>query len=219
MDYKKNKDFLKQYELKEIKEIKEINENIILLSKFLYLYGLKIGEKMGKNLYICIKSEDLVIYETIQVDLENNFPAYKILPCASILNIQPNLCKSLFILKREKEDIRNAYLNHWLYYTSKTLLWKKRILEYKGVIHDKDKKVIFDEEEEELMQCFYDNYGYEPDEQKIEVQNKCIGDDNNINKCNNFSNWFLIYKDCGFIRRFIDIEEDYIQQLEPLESI
>jgi len=208
MDYKKNKDFLKQWKNK----LNRNNEKIILLSKIFYLYGLKKGEKIGKNLYICIKLEDLIVYETIQVDVENNFPAYKILPCATMLTIQPNLCKSLFTLKREKEDIRNAYLNYWLFYAYKSPIWKKRMDDYKAIIVEKDKKVIF--EEEELMQSFYNNYGLEPDEQKIEIQNKCIGDDKDKP-----SNWFLIYKECGFIRRFIDIGEEYIQQLEMIETI
>jgi hypothetical protein len=208
MDYKKNINFI-------VNQLNWcIDEKIILLSKIIYLYGLKIGKKMGKNLYICVNKLELIIYETIQVDLVNNFPAYKILPIATILAIEPDVCKSLFHLKREKENIRDAYLHHWLYYASKTPLWRKRIQDFKGVVCYEEKKVIFKEDEDdELLQAFYDNYGYEPDEQKKEVQNKCIGNKSNGGN----KTWFSIYQECGFLYRFIDIDNEYIEQLETLD--
>lgn len=210
IDYKKNIQFIKQFDLC-------IHEKIFLLSKILYLYGLKIGKKMGKNLYICINTIELIIYETIQVDLVNNFPAYKILPIATILAIEPDLCKSLFHLKREKEYIRDAYLYHWLYYASKTPLWRKRIQDFEGIVCDEEKKVIFKEDkDDDLLQAFYNNYGYEPDEQKIEVQNKCIGYGVDSNNGDNKQTWFSIYQVCGFIQRFIDIDNEYIKQLETI---
>ena len=198
----------------------EIDEKIILLSKIFYLYGIKIGKKMGKNLYVCVNTVELILYETIQVDLIHSFPAYKILPVATILEIQPELCKNLFQLKREKEDIRNAYLHHWLYYASKCPLWNKRIQDFKGIVYDLERKVIFDEqgEDDELLQSFYDNYGYEPDEQKKEVQNKCIGDENENKNKILISNWMSIYQDCGFNNRFIDIDQEYIEQLEIIDQ-
>lgn len=219
MDYKKNV----QYIVKQLNWY--IDEKIILLSRIVYLYGLKTKKKMGKKLYICVNSIELVMYETIEVDPVNNvdFPAYKILPIATILAIEPDVCKSLFHLKREKEDIQDAYLNHWLFYASNTPLWTKRIQDFKGIVCDEEKKVIFKEEQDEgdnLLQAFYDNYGFEPDEQKKEIQNKCIGDrdrdkdrDRDINKT-----WFSIYKDCGFLYRFIDIDDEYMEQLETLDK-
>ena len=180
---------------------------------------------MVKNLYVCVNTVELILYETIQVDLIHSFPAYKILPVATILEIQPELCKNLFQLKREKEDIRNAYLHHWLYYASKCPLWAKRIQEFKGIVYDLERKVIFKEEQEqdeddELLQSFYDNYGYEPDEQKKEVQNKCIGNENENENKNKLliSNWLSIYQDCGFNNRFIDIDLEYIEQLEIIDQ-
>ena len=74
-------------------------------------------------------------------------------------------------------DIREAFLNHWLYYASFSLLWKERIEKYKGIIDSENRQVNFSEVDdlaEELLQEFYGLYGLEPDEQSIIVQNKSI---------------------------------------------
>jgi hypothetical protein len=68
---------------------------------------------------------------------------------------------SLFKLKREKIDIREAFFHHWLYHGSKSPIWFNRIQDYDGMIEEEIKKVDF---EEEKLQLFYDQYGYEPDE-------------------------------------------------------
>lgn len=209
--------FLLNYKktIKYILDYKNVNEKIMLLSKILYLYGLKIKKKMGKNLYIYIKSEDLVRYETIQVDLDqkNQFPAYKILSVATNLNVEPDQCSNLFTLKRETEDIRNAYLNHWLFYASKSPLWYKRIQDCKGKVDEIKKQVFF--EEDDLLEAFYDIYGYEPEEQKRNVQNKSLGEEKIGIKS---KNWFTLYKEFGIKNCFIDLDEDYIEQLEPLDK-
>jgi hypothetical protein len=189
-----------------------LDEKIMLTSKILYLYGLKINKKMGKNLYICINLEDLVVYETINIDIENKFPAYKILSVASILAINPIQCSNLFILKREKENIKDAYLNHWLYYAFKCPLWNKRIQVYNGIVNESKKQVIF--QEENNLQEFYENYGYEPEEQKKNVQNKCLGDENS----DFILNWETLYKEFGFQKRFIDIEIKYLKQLNKVNK-
>ena len=57
-------------------------------------------------------------------------------------------------------------------------MWKERIVRHKGVIDEKTQTVIFEEKEQENIdeneQAFYNEFGYEPDEQKIETQNKTI---------------------------------------------
>ena len=62
---------------------------------------------------------------------------------------------------------------NWLYYASKSPLWQTRIASYGGTINDTTYNVDFacDDQEEK----FYEKYGYEPDEQPIEIQEKCLG--------------------------------------------
>ena len=65
------------------------------------------------------------------------------------------------------------YTTYWLYYASKSPLWQTRIASYGGTINDTTYNVEFacDDQEEK----FYEKYGYEPDEQSIEIQEKCLG--------------------------------------------
>ena len=112
-------------------------------------------------------------------------------------------------------DIREAFLNHWLYYASKSPVWLQRIHEYKGKVLEKEKTVVFLEEGEDeddvLLQSFYDCYGYEPDEQKKEVQDKSIG----LSSCCK-KTWLQMYKELGVSSGFLVIDEEYLEQLEKV---
>ena len=197
-----------------------INKKVLLLVYLLQYYGLKKNIKGGKNIYVYSDPSDFIMYETIEVDLylkENKriskLPAYQILPIATIYSIYDQLgFLSLFDFRREKSEKREAYLNDWLYYASKTLLWKERIEMYHGNIIEDEKKIIF--ENDDLEEEFYQNYGYEPDEQKKEIQEKSIlelenknNDYNNIKTCKDFYQSFSK-------NRFIIIEEEYLEQLD-----
>ena len=73
--------------------------------------------KLGKNIYVHIEPEEVIIYETINADLKAKndelipiLPAYKILPLATIYYIDKDNYLSLFDLKREKIDIKRNNL-------------------------------------------------------------------------------------------------------------
>ena len=157
------------------------NKRVIILSKILHYFVLIKKIKLGKNIYVHIEPEEVIIYETINADLKAKnltpiLPAYKILPLATIYAIDNYNYLSLFHLKREKIDIKIVYREQWLYYASFSPLWKERIVKHNGFINEINKKVIFAEKEnsDDNEQAFYNEYGYEPDEQKIEIQNKTI---------------------------------------------
>jgi hypothetical protein len=137
---------LTSYELERTdysKIIKVVNccKRVIILSQILHLYSLEKNIKMGKNLYIVVEPEEIVVYETISFSEE--IPAYRILELGRLCDIDSDNYLSLFQLKREKLDIRDAYLNNWLYYTLDTPFWREKIRENNGIINDKDKIVYF----------------------------------------------------------------------------
>lgn len=66
--------------------------------------------------------------------------------------------------KREIAEFRGK----WLDISVKSPIWLERITQYNGNIEDG--VVVFNDEER-----FYDKYGYEPDEQSLEIQMNCIG--------------------------------------------
>jgi len=211
----------------ELLDYKKINKNIhhfnmkriILLSKIICYYGIYKNKNVQfitkKYISICIEDEDIIEYKTKCVDLQfkkdsfklSKIPAYKILSTTTLYNIDKHCTLSVFSLKRDKIDIRNAYLNNWLYYASFTPIWLERICFYKGSVDHIKQKVIFetDDDEEE----FYKYYGYEPDEQKVEVQNKSI---QKIEKKNDLLKIYKHEKN----NRILDIEEDILLEFNKL---
>jgi hypothetical protein len=125
---------------------------------------------------------------------------------AKIYAIDSNNYLSLFDLKREKQDIKTAYYYDWLYYASYSPLWKSRILKHNGVIDAKNKKVEFDDDD---IDEFYDNYGYEPDEQSTEVENKTIQD------IRSERNWQTFYKEHN-INGVVEIEDDILSSIDKI---
>ena len=82
---------------------------------------------------------------------------------------------SLFNLNRNNYNVQEKYWHNWEYHASFSPLWSKRIIQHGGFIDHINEKVVFKEEPcDKLMQDFYSLYGYEPDEQKKETQEKSI---------------------------------------------
>ena len=177
------------------------NKRVLILCRIVHYFTAKSNKKLGKNLYVHIEPEEVVLYETISYGVPR-----KILPLAKIYAIDSYNYLSLFDLKRETQDIKTAYYYDWLYYASYSPLWKSRILKHKGVIDQKNHKVEFDDDD---IDEFYDNYGYEPDEQSTEVENKTIQD---IRK---ERNWLSFYKEHN-INGVVEIEDDILSSIDKI---
>jgi hypothetical protein len=177
------------------------NKRLLILCRIMYYFTAVANKKMGKNLYIHIEPEEVVLYETIHTGVPR-----KILPLAKIYAIDSDNYLSLFDLKRETQDIKTAYYYDWLYYASFSPLWKARILKHNGVIDQKNHKVEFDDDD---IDEFYDNYGYEPDEQTLEVENKTIQD------IRSERNWLSFYKEHN-INGVVEIEDDILSSIDKI---
>jgi hypothetical protein len=180
------------------------NKRVLILCRIVHYFIATSNKKMGKNLYVHIEPEEVVLYETIHVS--DDLVPRKILPLAKIYAIDTDNYLSLFDLKRENQDIKTAYYYDWLYYASHSPLWKSRILKHNGVIDQKNHKVEFDDED---IDGFYDEYGYEPDEQTLEVENKTIQD---IRK---ERNWQSFYKEHN-INGVVEIEDDILSSIDKI---
>jgi len=65
-------------------------------------------------------------------------------------------------------EVREAYLGmNWLYYCAETPIWESRILEGGGVVDYLGKRVAFGNDD--LLEAFYERWGFEPDEQCAEM--------------------------------------------------
>lgn len=168
-----------------------IHPGMHLLSIIMSFFSKESGVKMGKNLYIIIDPDDIIPYATILVNTTANAKvkvnANKILQKACIHNIDTDSYLSLFQLSRYTipgaRTYKEAYYYEWLYYASFSPLWLSRIKKHKGYINSETKQILFKEsstDSDDNEQKFYSNYGYEPDEQSAETQQKNIQDITNI---------------------------------------
>uniref|UniRef100_A0A6C0IHC9 Uncharacterized protein n=1 Tax=viral metagenome TaxID=1070528 RepID=A0A6C0IHC9_9ZZZZ len=188
---------------------------VIILSYIFRFYSEIQNLKTGKNIYIVVNDEDVVLYETIEVDLSHcseakreKLIARKILKNAYLYAIDSSNMLNLFKLKRDKLNIREAYYYKWLYYAANSPLWTSRISAFNGVIDNEIQSVEFDDEDK--LQAFYLNYGYEPDEQKINVQNKCL--EIKEDKDKNWTNFYKKYRGNGI---FI-VEDEYLDNMDKI---
>ena len=180
------------------------NKRVLILCRILHYFTAAANKKLGKNLYVHIEPEEVVLYETISSGAD--LVPRKILPLAKMYAIDSYNYLSLFVLKRETQDIKTAYYYNWLYYASFSPVWKTRISLCNGVIDQKNKKVTFDDDD---IDEFYDNYGYEPDEQTLEVENKTIQD------IRSERNWQSFYKEHN-INGLVEIEDDILSSIDKI---
>jgi hypothetical protein len=149
-----------------------------ILSNIVHLYSIKASIKMGKSLFI-ISDDDLSPYRNIYAHYDSSFYPYKILPIATKYGIDSESMLSLFHLSRDATiDIQRVFHYHWLYYTYNTPIWSNRLEEFEGTPNHETKDIDFEDDDD--FDEFYDHFGYGPDEQKLDQQNKNIGPIKNI---------------------------------------
>jgi hypothetical protein len=156
----------------EFIRISKINTNMkhILLAKIMTLFSRMEKLKKGKIIYIAVDPEDITPYDTVHGNRE--LKAYNILKNECTRGINDTKHLGLFKLIRNRYKLKDAYLNNWEYHASFSPLWSQRIHWFGGYPDYNTQKIIFTEEDSE--QKFYRLYGYEPDEQKLEVQEKSV---------------------------------------------
>jgi hypothetical protein len=161
-----------------------VDIRVLLLSNIMHYYSLEAGLTMGKKMYIIVDPSDIVMYETITTN--DKLAARDILPIACMYNIDEHQCLSLFNTNRNSSFLE-MYWYHWVYYASFSPIWLDRITKHKGVLNHIDKKVEFIDDDH--MEEFYYQFGYEPDEQKRETQEK------NIQPIKNIRTWSSFYEE------------------------
>ena len=179
-----------------------ISPNVILLSKILQLFTKKKGNKYGKNIYIFVEPEEIIIYENIVSS--DYFKSHQILSKAYICAIDDFNMLSLFKSSRNKYNIKEKYWLKWEYHASFSPLWSERIHNFKGFPDYTKNKIVFTDED--LEQEFYELYGLEPDEQPINIQNKSIGE---INIINDWKYFYEKFKKKGLFSVFVEELDEF----------
>jgi hypothetical protein len=124
-----------------------------------------------KPLFIRMKQQDLIKYETLERDM-NELPRFYL----------KKVCKYAVrkevtqLFKPEFVSNKKDYEYHWLYYAYNSPIWKDRLSYYNITINHETKDIEFQDDDE--LDEFYDVWGLEPDEQLLELQEKSIGNGN-----------------------------------------
>lgn len=139
-------------------------------------YNIKCGGTLvstkiipKKRFIIRLRSSDIDKYNTVVLG-----DPTKVLKIATKYFIRKST-NQLFITY-VPENMREIYNVHWLYYAARSPVWEKRIISFGGIACDDTKSVVFrsvDKEED-----FYEQWGYDPDEQPTIVKEKSIGNGN-----------------------------------------
>lgn len=70
---------------------------------------------------------------------------------------------------------KNLYYYHWLWLCSETPIWRCRIDFYKGKFDIEQMEYIFGDDDQDLLEKFWNAYNYEPDEQPRKIQELNMG--------------------------------------------
>ena len=99
------------------------------------------------------------------------YKIYHTLPIKRLYRI--DACIGSFNLSRNIfDDLHKDVLGKWEYYSQGTPCWDERFHHFKASFTC-DCKIKF--ENDDLLEDFYDSYGYEPDEQSKKIQDQSIG--------------------------------------------
>jgi hypothetical protein len=163
---------------KLLKELyaENIHPAIILISRIMHYYAdlnkskEKNGIQMGKKVYLLVEAEEALAYKTIEASPE--LSSDKILQKVVIYSPSDHGYNYITLFKHEytrSSTTLNDYQNDWLYCAGKkTPIWQERIAEYGGHVNDDMRQVCWDDEESE--EAFYCAYGYDTEEQPIDVR-------------------------------------------------
>jgi hypothetical protein len=129
-----------------------------------------------KKIYIASSNNELdeIIKhqnEPISLNKYNNEQIYKTLEFKRLYSINP-ICSSFQLLREQVPDINICYREHWEYYAYLSPVWYERFNQYDITIDHAMKQIIFNNDDE--LEQFYSLFGYEPDEQSYETENKRI---------------------------------------------
>ena len=146
-------------------------------------------------------------YDTIDVT-NDGVRAYRILQSACICGIDDLKYLILFKLERYKiktpNDLIDIYNNKWLYHASFSPVWFDRIKQHRGYVDYIKQTVEFVDEDQ--RQEFYSKYGYEPDEQPMNVKEK------SIMIIDRLTNWSTFYNTHNQNNLF-QLNEDELEEL------
>ena len=132
-------------------------------------------ECLGETrIIIRISPDALLKYQNVFKNHDIGLPARKILQKVCTYSTRKDLVE---LFQSSHNNIPHTKLceyhridHNWVYFASFSPIWANRIAEYDGVIDNENCRVDFPNDD--CVERFYEEYGYEPDEQKMETLTK-----------------------------------------------
>jgi hypothetical protein len=155
-------------------------------------------KRKTRNFYVQVDPDSLQQYRT----LESGKPAYTVLKEACKCAVDSEHFLSLFKLERPA-NIREKYSDKWLYHASFSPVWFDRIKEYKGYVDYVKNVVKF--ANEDFEELFHAAYGYEPDEQPLQIKDRAVPI---IEKRNTWSTFYHKFKN----DHLIEVSEEELSE-------
>lgn len=134
----------------------------------------------NKNIFINYCDEDIEEFQTVETN--RNMPHWKVLRTACLYPSKKDYIYDAHPLLKHhhtREEYTKFFREDWEYYAYFTTVWKQRIEKYGGEQDHESRKIVWtleEEEEEDITELFYEKFGYEPDEQPIELFHKLISE-------------------------------------------
>ena len=126
------------------------------------------------RIIIRISPDALLKYQNVFKNYDIELPARKILQKVCTYSTRKDLVE---LFQSSHNNIPHTKLceyhrvdHNWVYFASFSPIWANRIAEYDGVIDNENCRVDFPNDD--CIERFYEEYGYEPDEQKMETLTK-----------------------------------------------
>ena len=150
----------------------DVCDIVIILARIMSCF-MQLDEtdnKKKKNLYVSADENIAKNYETIEVSEEDPRPDKLF---QKLVKYSPNNLELLSVFCPSQPEILPEYQSNWVKYGYQyTPIWKERIEAYGGVFNEEKDCIEWEDDEKE--EDFYSQYGYDIDEQPVEVQNKNI---------------------------------------------
>ena len=133
-----------------------------------YYNGTDFNERM---LFIRASGDNITFVKDI--DMIPCHPVYKTLACKRLYSISKDIgCFQLIRNNKVFPPYNEILWYHWIYFAFSTPLWHQRLINYNIKMNDKKYEISFGDDDE--LEDFHEKYGYEPDEQSKETQEKSI---------------------------------------------
>ena len=142
-----------------------------------------------KKKTIYIGCSDIEYYEIVQaheepipLDKFNHPQIYKTLELKRKYTVYPK-CMSFNLMRQVFSDHNNLDIarilwHHWEFYAYECPIWNSRFNKYNITVDTNNTKIIFNDDDE--LESFYSQFGYDPEEQSTDTQNNGLLLDYNI---------------------------------------